>query len=135
MSPLFTNEEVNLLFALRSRGTDCKSNFKNKYVHSNLLCPLCKTEIEDQKHILSCNTIVKEFKSDNVTYGTVEYDDIFSENINKQKAVTCLFKDMFRIRNKLIEEYNSQMAPSNTGVMLEISDPLLPCILNLFSRK
>ena len=24
LSPLFSNEEVNLLFALRSRGTDCK---------------------------------------------------------------------------------------------------------------
>ena len=28
INPLFKNEEVNLLYALRSRGTDCKVNVK-----------------------------------------------------------------------------------------------------------
>ena len=31
VSPIFLNEEVNQLHALRSRTTNCKMNFKNKY--------------------------------------------------------------------------------------------------------
>ena len=41
-SPIFTNEDVELLHALRSRSTDCKANFKQKYIHSNIKCDLCK---------------------------------------------------------------------------------------------
>ena len=59
LSPVFTNEEVR--YALRSRGTECKSNFKNKYAHTNLLCLLCKAQNEDQQHILSCKVIQNEF--------------------------------------------------------------------------
>ena len=33
-SPLFSNDEVNLLHRLRSRMTECKANFKQKYVHN-----------------------------------------------------------------------------------------------------
>ena len=62
LSPLFSNEEVNLLYALRSRGTDCKANFKNKYLHSNLLCPLCQGEIEDQQHLVKCKKLLKYSK-------------------------------------------------------------------------
>ena len=43
-SPLFSNAEVNKLHALRSRSTDCKENFKQKYLHSNTLCSLCQVE-------------------------------------------------------------------------------------------
>ena len=28
LSPMFTNHEVNLLYALRSRSTKCKANYK-----------------------------------------------------------------------------------------------------------
>ena len=36
VSPVFYNSDVNLLHALRSRSTDCRVNFKNKYIHSDL---------------------------------------------------------------------------------------------------
>lgn len=135
LSPVFTNEEVRLLFALRSRGTECKSNFKQKYAHTNLLCFLCKAQNEDQQHILSCKVIQKEFKTDELSNGIIKYEDIFSEEISKQKTVTSLFNKLFKIRNTLIEKMNSQEAPSNADVVLEMSDPLHPCIVNLSSGK
>ena len=37
VSPLFLNEYVNQLHALRSRSTDCKNDYKQKCINSNLL--------------------------------------------------------------------------------------------------
>jgi hypothetical protein len=41
VSPLFDNDEVNTLHALRSRMVECKANFKQKFLNDNLLCQLC----------------------------------------------------------------------------------------------
>ena len=77
--PNFTNDEVNMLHALRSRSTDCKTNYKQKYLHSNLLCSLCGDENEDQQHLLRCKVLAKHFKGEELTEGAVEYEDIFSQ--------------------------------------------------------
>ena len=57
-SGLFSNYEVEILFKLRSRNIDVKSNFKTKYekeINQNLQCRMKNcTEIEDQPHILKC---------------------------------------------------------------------------------
>ena len=83
----------------------------------------------------TCKVIQKEFKTDELTNGIIKYEDIFSEEISKQKTVTSLFNKLFKIRNTLIEKMNSQEAPSNADVVLEMSDPLHPCIVNLPSGK
>ena len=67
VSPLFSNFNVNMLHALRSRGTECKVNFKQKYQHTSLKCSLCGIEEEDQKHLLTCNVILKYLKSKNIS--------------------------------------------------------------------
>ena len=58
LSPIFSNEDVNMLYALRSGTTNCKVNFKNKYVNSDLLCDLCRKENQDQQHLLKCEVLV-----------------------------------------------------------------------------
>ena len=50
-SEMFSDEEVNLLFALRSRTVDCKGNFKSKYKDMNIICQYCKIHEDDQPHI------------------------------------------------------------------------------------
>ena len=133
-SPIFTNDEVNLLHALRSRSTECKVNYKQKYVGSNLLCSLCKIADEDQKHLLTCK--VQNIKSDEITKEKVKYEDIFSSDVQKQKVITVLYQELFKIRENLCENLNSQLAPSTTqSVELRTSDDLLQCIDNLFSGK
>ena len=111
LSPVFTNEEVKLLYALRSRGTECKANFKQKYTHTNLLCELCNDQTEDQQHILSCRVLQAEFKTDELTNGNIKYEHIFSEDIRKQKSVTNLFNQLFKVRKILVDKINSQEAP------------------------
>ena len=65
-------------------------------------------------------------KSDKVTRNRVEYNDIFSEDINKQKEITALFIELFKIRTTLLK--NSQLAPSSTAVELTLSKDLHNCI-------
>ena len=129
VSPIFANVEVNLLYALRSRATSCRANFKQKYIHTNILCTLCQLECDDQQHILQCKVLLKEYKSDDIAKTSATYDDIFSDDVQKQKEVTTLFFKLFNIRDKLIEAKANQDDPSSTRVELDVSDNLHHCIV------
>ena len=135
VSPIFSNEEVQLLHALRSRSTDCKENFKQRYISSNLLCSLCQVENDDQQHILRCSALLKNFQSSNLSRENVEYENIFSEDVYKQKEIASLYLELFRIRNILQEDQHSQPAPSPIDVELMTSDNLLNCIVHSSSGK
>ena len=58
-SPIFYDEEVELLHALRSRYTNVKANFSYKFTN-DMRCPLCLTDRDDQQHILSCSVLKKK---------------------------------------------------------------------------
>ena len=95
-----TNDEVNLLFALRSRMTKVKKNFSTQY-SKNLLCTLgCKVE-EDQKHLLECKYILDKL-DDKYSLAEIEYSDLFG-SFQEQVQITKIFSKLFKIRNELIE--------------------------------
>ena len=51
-----SQEEVRTIFKMRSRVSDVKTNFRNKY--DSLLCDLCYEEDESQEHLLNCKEII-----------------------------------------------------------------------------
>ena len=75
-SPLFSNDEVDLLHALRSRSIDCKANFKRKYTNDNLLCSLCNLGYEDQPHILHCKEILKICETNEISQSNVKQAEV-----------------------------------------------------------
>ena len=91
-SPIFRNEEVNQLFALRSRTTNCKENFKQKYRNDDLLCGLCYKEKEDQPHLLRCDVLRKKFISKQISRKMMNII-IYSQKIytNKKKYHQCIY--------------------------------------------
>ena len=124
-SPMFSNKEVNLLHALRSR-----CNFSSKY-KDNLSCPVClvESESDDQQHILNCNILKKKLRTKITANNRVAYSDIFGDVI-KQKEVTFLFMQLLTIREELLDKnLCCKTAPSNSDAfeLLEISDNLQPC--------
>ena len=134
ISPLFTNEEVNTLYSLRSRSVECKNNFKNRYKEGDELCPLCDKHIDDQKNMLQCPVIIEEVKTNEVAKEEIKYEYIF-ENPEKQKAIASLFVKYIGIRKKIMEEDLLQRQdPSTCTDVLKTSDPL-PCIDNLSFGK
>ena len=100
---------------------------QQKYIHSNILCTLCEIENEDQQHILQCSVILSKYKSDEVAQSIVKYNDIFSDNVHKQKEVSALFLKHFEIRKKLNEDKTNQEDPSSARVELELSNTLHLC--------
>ena len=132
-SPIFSNIEVNMLHSLRSRTADCKMNFKQKFTHTNLLCSSCGCQNEDQPHLLACKTIKEHLKSKNITIYEMKYEDIFSENVRKQKEITTLYMELFEIKKKL--ENRTQEAPSSNTLELTMDFDLHHRIDNSLSGK
>ena len=87
-TPKFMNKDKKLLFSLRTRTTDVKSNYKNKYLF-NMQCRLCddSTEIESEELYLKCTKILQNLE-DNFDILNVRYVHIYSNNINEQLAIT-----------------------------------------------
>ena len=125
ISPIFNDENVSLLFSLRSRYVECKANFKSRYRDDDLKCPFCTEDYADQKHMLGCKVLSKHITSDDLTESKAVYEDIFNE-VRKQKTVTLIFKGLIDIRKKLVND------PSTSDQVLKTSIDLRDCI-DIFS--
>ena len=68
--------------------------------------------------------LIEKFRSENLSIDQVQYKNLFSNNVNKQKEVTQLFMELFKIRETLLED-NSQQDPSPTDVELSMNNNLL----------
>ena len=104
-SILFSNEEANLLFDLRTKTSkNFKSNFPN-FNNACLHCPLICWGINElplfdtQEHILECKKL-SNVKSRALTAGKVEYLYLF-EDIKKQKEIVTLIKILLEEKQKL----------------------------------
>ena len=93
-------KQAKLLFQLRSRMLDVRTNFKNKY--NDLLCPVCKEKPDTQQHVLECSALLQN--TNFITDSTVLYSDIFDSDVQKLKSVTQLFDNLWKKRNKLLIE-------------------------------
>ena len=93
-------KQAKLIFQLRSRMLDVRTNFKNKY--NDLLCPVCKEKPDTQQHVLECSALLQN--TNFITDSTVLYSDIFDSDVQKLKSVTQLFDNLWKKRNKLLIE-------------------------------
>ena len=83
-----------------------------------------KKENDDQQHLLKCDVIMNTMHTEDIVTENAEYRDIFSNDEKKQKAITELLKRVFKLRDKLKENQNSQLAPSNSDELLMTSNNL-----------
>ena len=71
-------EEKRLLFSMRCRVNQMKTNYKSKY-EDNMQCLLCSSNVEESEiHLLRCDGIIckKEVKDESQK---IEYKDIFAD--------------------------------------------------------
>ena len=95
--------EVQLLFKLRTRMFNCKTNFKNNYKKDEFLyCPLCIVGSDSQNHLLDCyvlkNSII-ELRQNTV----IKYENIF-ETIEYQVPAIKLLKIVIEKREVILEK-------------------------------
>ena len=93
-------KQQKLLFQLRTRMVELKSNFKRK--HNDNLCPICHKDGDDQTHLLQCSELINGLNLLSEKE-IILHEDIFSEIVEKQARVTRLFESLFNFRKKLLE--------------------------------
>ena len=103
-SPLFNDESRKLLLALRTRTVSgIRSDFGGLY--PDKLCPLGCGDPDTLENILSCKILKEQHKTDRVVCSyDVQYSDIFSDNIRKQKEIIQLFMELLHTRNKILSQ-------------------------------
>ena len=92
----FSKEDIQILFSLRTKMTDSKSNFSNLF-DNDLTCRMCKevNSIEDEDHILICKKL-------NTERYDAKFADVYSD-IEKQYKVTQVYKKVLRRRKIYLE--------------------------------
>ena len=109
-SPLFNNESRSLLLALRTRTVrGIRSDFGG--IYPDKMCPLGCGDLDNLKNILTCKVLQQSYTSSDTTNSDIKYEDIFSNDVGKQKQVTELYRRLLEIRNKII----SSQPVANTG--------------------
>ena len=86
-----------MLFKARNRMLKVASNYGSK---TN--CPLCKISEDSQKHLLEC-VIIKITCQDILNNDNKKYEDIYSDNVTKQKEIIQLIEIAIRKREEIIE--------------------------------
>ena len=99
LSETFSNDEVKLLFSLRSRMTNVKSNFSFKF-KQNLQCTFGCIVEESQNHLLDCEPLINKLE-DKSELAEMEYSDLF-DDIQQQLQITKMFRKIFKIREDLL---------------------------------
>ena len=95
LSDNLSTDQQKLLFHLRTRSTQTKNNYQNKYKF-DMSCRYCKNKQseESDSHLLKCPVIVNSLQ--NLTnLNTVKYEDIFAEE-SKQVEVTKVYQAIFK---------------------------------------
>ena len=84
-----TTEDKQLLFALKTRTVDVKTNYKSMF--SNLQCRLCNSLAEDESeiHVMKCIKIISDESLKKQTE-TISYSDIFGSMKQQISAVKVL---------------------------------------------
>ena len=81
-------------------------------------CPLGCGEIDNLQNLLKCRIILDNLHSDQLATNSVQYEDIFSEDITKQKEATELYSQFLQIREEII----SRSASSETGQCINLQE-------------
>ena len=99
----FQTRDAQLLFKLRSRMLNVRSNFRNFYKVQDVFCKLCNKDIEQtQAHLLDCETLINNCQ-DLYNDCDVEFEDIF-EGPERQLKAAKLFQAVLETRENLYED-------------------------------
>ena len=94
---ILQQERVRVLFKVRTRMISVRNNFKNKY--EDLMCPRCKKEIDDEKHLFTkCEKLVDIQNKYNIN----DPNEVFNEGLSKERMTkVAKFIDETEIEKKI----------------------------------
>ena len=101
---IFSKCDQQLLFKLRTKMLDLKTNFGELY-QNNLMCRTCRKvgSVENEDHLLNCEALISENKN----IGEVKFNFVY-KNLEKQKRALEVFKAVLRKREVLLKYQENQ---------------------------
>ena len=91
-SHMWNNHEASLLFSLRSRSTrEFRANFP---YYADQKCVMGCLELDTPEHCIVCVQLTPEEAQDK----DIQYEDLFSNSVIKQAAITKLFSSLLERR-------------------------------------
>ena len=93
---------TKFIFHARCCMLDVKDNFKNRYARSHTNCALGCDEPDSQEHLIRCkklesNCVVLEQEQP-------EYQNLFSEDIEKQSKIATILQERYKKRKEIIQK-------------------------------
>ena len=86
-------EEAQLIFKIRCRVTNVKTNQRGKY--DDLKCRICKEEEESQEHLIICKDLKTNTEIENVKYEQI-FDGTVEEKLtSSESSERCLRHPQF----------------------------------------
>ena len=121
-----TTGEKQLLFAIKTKCVDVKTNFKNQFSKSNMFCRLCKNtdEEESELHLLKCNQIISD-KQLQQQIKDISYSDVFGTLEQQVKAIK-VWKKVFKVWKVKMEASNQSLS-GHQAHLLQGQSASLPC--------
>ena len=83
-------EDAQLIFRLRCRSTNVKTNLKGMY--DNLECTACGLEEESQIHIVVCKKL-----NENRLEKILKYEKIYNGTVNEKLLIAKIFKENYDV--------------------------------------
>ena len=118
-SPLFNTESRNLLLRLRTRTVSgIKCDFKGVY-NSDTTCPVGCGDEDTLQHILACSVLRSHHHSSDISNTNIQFKHIFSADMNEQKQVTELYRQLLQVRNELISQPVAVTGPMHCSNTLQ----------------
>ena len=87
-------EEAQLIFKIRCRVTNVKTNQRGKY--DDLKCRICKEEEESQEHLIICKDLKTNTEIENVKYEQI-FDGTVEEKLQICKKLKSSLKQLEKI--------------------------------------
>ena len=99
-SEIFSNEELETLFALRSKMTRLKGHFTGPHPNKDdILCSHGCDAVETIEHLLSCKYLVEQM-SDSSVLAEAEYRDVFG-SVEQQKQIANIYIELLKIKEDI----------------------------------
>ena len=80
----------------------------------------CSPFVYHLEYVLSCSKLWGNLKDHNITTHILQFDDIYSQDINKQKAVTSLYRSLLEEQDKIMNSQPAAIAGNSLGWQLQL---------------
>ena len=95
-----TIDESKFTFAARSRMLELRSNYKGQYIDSDILCPLCGKEEDNQPHLLVCEELPEQGA---LVAHIPAYSQLFGDSLDDMNQVSRILERQYRKRKSKLK--------------------------------